>query len=152
MKSIYLLPGDWAGALAPTHISTLLGSCVAVALYDWRLKSGALNHYLLPEAPVGESESTRYGSIAIPTIVNYMLNNGSTIKSLQAKIYGGGNVLEGVNFGTTVGTQNILFAEKTLETYRIPIIDSNTGGNLGRKIHLITDIFEVRHNFLQKAG
>ena len=48
--TVFLLPGEMHFARQPTVISTLLGSCVAVALSDGRRRWGGMNHYLLPDA------------------------------------------------------------------------------------------------------
>ena len=120
MKQIYLFPGQWAYSREPAEISTILGSCVGVALHDYKRKTGALNHYLLSTQPSTETPSTRYGSVAIPTIIEALLNDGSERKHLQAKIYGGGNVLDGVTIGEGIGNRNISIALQVLEQYKIP--------------------------------
>ncbi len=152
MKQVYLYPGQWSYSREPAELSTILGSCVAVALYDYRLKRGALNHYLLPTMTAGESPSTRYGSVAIKTIVDAMLEDGSEKKSIQAKIYGGGNVLSGVTIGEGIGNRNIDIAKKILDEYRIPILGEDVGGMKGRRICLNTETFEVAHKLQGESG
>lgn len=145
MKQIYLFPGQWAYSDEAAELSTILGSCVGVALYDYKLRRGALNHYLLPELPPGEAASTRYGDIAMATILDAMLKGGSEKKSLQAKVYGGGSVLSGVTIGDGIGNRNVALALKFLEDNRIPVIEQNVGGLKGRKISFSTETFEVTH-------
>lgn len=145
MKQVYLYPGQWAYSSEPAELSTILGSCVGVALYDYKKKTGALNHYLLPTAPPGEAPTTRYGNVAIKTIVDAMINDGSERKNLQAKIYGGGNVLSGVVIGEGIGNRNIELARKMLEDYKIPILEENVAGMKGRRICLNTQSFNVAH-------
>lgn len=150
MKQFYLLPGEWAFSSEPTIISTILGSCVAVALYDYKLKFGALNHYLLPEVMPDEKPSARYGAVAMPAIIDAMLDHGSNKKSLQAKVYGGGNVLSGVEIGVGIGVLNVEFAIRYLEKSKIPILEKNVGGKQSRKIMLNTSTFDVMHVFQDK--
>lgn len=145
MKEIYLYPGQWAFSQEEAELSTILGSCVGVALYDYKLKIGALNHFLLPTLKPHEVESTRYGNIAMNTIIDVMLKNGSDRKSLQAKVYGGANVLSGVTIGEGIGHSNIELAINVLDENRIPIIEKNVGGNKGRRICFNTKTFEVEH-------
>lgn len=148
MKQIYLYPGQWAYSEEEAELSTILGSCVGVALYDYKLKVGALNHYLLPRLKANEAESTRYGNIAMTTIIETMLKNGSDRKSLQAKIYGGASVLSGVTIGDGIGASNIDLAIQILDEYRIPILEKNVGGTKGRKIYFNTSTFSVKHNLM----
>lgn len=145
MKQIYLFPGQWAYSNEPAELSTILGSCVGVALYDYKLKRGALNHYLLPELMPNEAPSPRYGNIAIPLIIDAMLKDGSEKKSLQAKIFGGASVLSGVTIGDGIGNRNIELARKMLEDQKIPVLYENVGGVKGRRICLNTETFEVTH-------
>lgn len=147
MKQIYLLPGQWAYSKVPAQITTILGSCVAVALYDYRLKTGALNHYLLSDLTLNEPPSARYGAFAIPAIIEEMIKNGSDRKSLQAKVYGGGSVLTGVTLGDGIGNRNVSYALQMLEEYRIPVVDRNVAGTRGRRIVFNTSTFEVDHQF-----
>ena len=70
MKTHYLFPGKLAAFKEECVITTLLGSCVAVALHDPDSKVGGLNHYLLPEVMPGEVPNPRYGNFAIPELVS----------------------------------------------------------------------------------
>ncbi len=145
MKQIYIFPGQWAYSREPAEISTILGSCVGVALFDYKLKRGALNHYLLPDPMPNEAPSGRYGSIAIPAIIDAMIQDGSDKRSLQAKIFGGGSVLTGVTIGDGIGNRNIELARKMLGDLGIPVHEENVGGLRGRRICLNTQTFEVVH-------
>ncbi|MEK6772389.1 MAG: chemotaxis protein CheB [Bdellovibrionota bacterium] len=145
MKQIYLYPGQWVYSKEPAEISTILGSCVGVALYDYKLRTGGLNHYLLPNVLGNEVPSPRYGSFAISTLIQTMYNNGSEKKSIQAKIFGGASVLSGVTIGDGIGHRNIEIAKKLLDENRIPIVEENVGGLRGRRICLNTETFEVVH-------
>ena len=144
MKKLYLYPGQWASLKEPGVIKTILGSCVGVALYDYRMKLGGLNHFLLPNLPSGENPSTRYGDIAISTLIEATLGNGASKKFLQAKVYGGANVLDGVQIGVGIGNRNVETAFRLLEENHIPILESDTGGNTGRIIEMNTQTFEVK--------
>ena len=147
MKQIYLFPGLMAYSEQPAQITTILGSCVGVALYDPQLKSGGLNHYLLASHPKDEKPTTRYGSCAIPELIHAMERCGARRELLKAKVYGGANVLSAVYFGNAIGQSNVEMALRILEEYSIPVIEQNVGGKRGRKIMLTTDSFDVVHQF-----
>jgi two-component system chemotaxis response regulator CheB len=146
MNSHYLFPGKLAAFDEETIISTLLGSCVAVALYDPVAKVGGLNHYLLPEGGPHDCESSRYGKDAIPMLVEECVRLGAEARRLQAKIYGGGNVISVSSLGEAIGKRNIDLAEKLLAQLRIPIIERNVGGEHARTIKMNSANFEVLHN------
>ncbi len=147
MKTFFLYPGKLAAFKDETLITTLLGSCVAVAIYDPTTKIGGLNHYLLPEPTHGETGSPRYGSFAIPTLIEELVKLGANPDKLQAKVYGGGNVINiSHQIGEGIGRRNIDLAEKTLKVLKIPIIDKNVAGELARTIKLNTATFELTHS------
>jgi two-component system chemotaxis response regulator CheB len=145
MNKIYLYPGKLAAEKIETEITTLLGSCVAVALYDPVTKVGGLNHYLLPNVVSTESPNPRYGSIAIPELLHEMEKLGALKKNIQAKVYGGGNVISSTIMAEGIGARNIEIALRMLAEFKIPVLEKNVGGDKGRKIILNTKTFEVRH-------
>lgn len=151
-KKVFLYPGHLHAAAEETLISTLLGSCVAVALHDPVRKIGGLNHFLLPEVLRTEQASPRYGNYAIPRLVHELEKLGASRARMKAKIYGGANVLTDNAFGESIGSSNIVLTYQLLEELRIPIVEENVGGNLGRKIMLNTATFLVDHRLNQKTA
>jgi two-component system chemotaxis response regulator CheB len=147
MNKHYLFPGKLAAFKEETLISTLLGSCVAVALHDPVAKVGGLNHYLLPEVSPSDVPSPRYGTAAIEMLIEEMLSLGASLSRLQAKIYGGGNVIAVAMLGDGIGRRNIEIAEKMLRERGIRIIEKNVGGESGRTLKVNSHTFEVIHNF-----
>ncbi|BBH52959.1 chemotaxis protein CheD [Fluviispira sanaruensis] len=149
MKSFFLYPGHAYVTNEPTTISTVLGSCVAVALFCPDKKIGGLNHFLLPR-PLEENDSSlKYGCNAIHFLLNKLREElkGETCK-IEAKFYGGGNIIGANIFKESVGELNIEMAFMELEKLKIPVIDFNVGGNLSRRIKFITNTFEVFHEFV----
>ncbi|KYG67199.1 chemotaxis protein CheB [Bdellovibrio bacteriovorus] len=146
MNTHYLFPGKLAAFKEETVISTLLGSCVAVALHDPTAKVGGLNHYLLPEGAPDERENARYGICAIPQLIEECVRLGAQRSRLQAKIYGGGNVISVSGLGDGIGKRNIDLAEQLLREFNIPIIERNVAGESARTIKLNTANFNVIHN------
>lgn len=150
MKSIYLYPGQLTCVTEPSEISTILGSCVAIALFDPGTGVAGLNHYLLAEQPYGEPASPRYGSTAIPELFDCMLRAGANKTSIRARVFGGGNVLANTSVGVAVGQKNIDYAFATLAKLGIPVISQDVGGHAGRKILFNTSTFEVRHTLMRE--
>lgn len=119
---------------APSAISTVLGSCVAVCLYDMSLGIGGMNHYLLPFWNGNGLQSPKFGNIAIPRLIESMMEQGSTHKSMEAKIFGGASMNIGVNDSMMIGQKNIMVAKDILKEYKIHIVAEDVGGVSGRKI------------------
>ncbi len=140
---LFLMPGKIVVADQETLISTLLGSCVAVCLHDPLTKIGGMNHYLLPEVLNNEKPSPRYGAFAIPELIREMEKKGADIYQLQAKVFGGGNVLVDNKLGQSIGQRNIQIAEKMLKEAGIWIVRKDVAGERGRKITFDTTTFEV---------
>ena len=146
-KKLFLLPGQIVVAEQETLISTLLGSCVAVCLHDPLTKIGGMNHYLLPEVTGTEKPSPRYGVFAIPELIKELDKKGADIYQLQAKIFGGGNVLAENKIGESIGRRNIEIAEKMLKENGIWVVRKDVGGDRGRKITFDTTTFEVHVSY-----
>lgn len=147
----FLYPAELFASKTPYQINTILGSCVAVCLFDPVLGIGGMNHYMLPYWNGQGLASPKYGNIAIEKLVDKMIALGSNKNNLKAKIFGGGEVIETQVVQFHIGLRNIEVARQLLDEKKIPIISSSVGGKLGRKIELITNTGEVRQKYVQKS-
>ena len=149
----FLYPSSFFVSREPYVVKTVLGSCVAVCLWDKRLGYGGINHYMLPTWTGNDLASPKYGNIAIEKLVEKMTLMGSVKSDLVAKVFGGGELLDGINgkpSTTKIGERNIEIAKLMLKQYDIPVVSSCVGGKRGRKILFFTDTGEVRHKYLEK--
>lgn len=89
MPKHFLYPGQIYVSHEPAIITTILGSCAALVLWDRRLKIGGMNHYLLPEGTETGPNRLRYGNVANPELLRELLALGCSAKNLQAKVFGG---------------------------------------------------------------
>jgi len=133
-KKFYLYPGGLFAEVEPHRVTTVLGSCVAVCLWDPLRRIGGINHYLLPLWNGEGLPTPRYGNIAIDALVERMLALGADRSSLQAKVFGGAAMWENSHGLLAVGERNIALARTLLERHRIPIVGVDVGGDTGRKI------------------
>lgn len=133
MDKYYLYPGKIFSSMKSHHVDTILGSCVAVFLWDPFLQFGSINHYMLPEGKKENNASFKYGNIAIEEIITRMLRMGSDRKDLKAKIFGGSDIAHS-NGAFNIGRRNIILAQDMLKAEQIPIISYSVGGPLGRKV------------------
>jgi two-component system chemotaxis response regulator CheB len=153
MKAHYLFPGQYIVCREAFQVTTILGSCVAVALYDPLKKIAGLNHYLLPRPTTASgADSLRYGSVSLPAMIEEMVSNGASRGRLQARIYGGARVLDQLNLGESIGRQNIDFAVDFLRAGKIQVLESELGGQSGRKIILNTSDFSVVHQLMSEKS
>jgi chemotaxis protein CheD len=143
-KRIFLVQGDIYCGAEQAVVSTILGSCVSVCLWDQGLKLGGINHYVLPiTQSMSEPENTRYGDVAIDYLYRMMLNLGGRRQKLQAKIYGGASVFPLGGGQATVGDRNVDLALTCMQDYRIPVVAQHTGGGVGRQISFHTGTGDV---------
>ena len=151
MTDYFLYPSSLYAINKPCQIKTILGSCVAVCIYDQILKIGGMNHFLLPFWNGKGLPSPKYGNIATEKLIDKMLLFGSRKNNLQAKIFGGSNLFYQNKTQFKIGKRNIEIAHTVLSEYRIPIIKENTGGHYGRKIIFQTDTGIVYHKLLKRT-
>lgn len=127
-----LLPADWKVSDDEIAIATVLGSCVAACIFDATSRVGGMNHFMLPDAAPGDG-SARYGAHAMELLINAMLKQGASRSRLQAKVFGGGNVLPGMTIDP-IGTRNGNFVLDYLSAERIPIVSQDLFGVQPRKV------------------
>ncbi|MFH1746786.1 MAG: chemotaxis protein CheD [Planctomycetota bacterium] len=132
-SDIFLMAGQMSVHAQPVTIRTILGSCVAVCLWDSVSPLAGMNHYLLPYPLEVETADDRFGSVSIPRLIRAMWRKGAQSRNLQAAVIGGGSPLAAL--GTTaVGDGNVEVAKAVLGEQRIPIVRQDTGGAHGRKV------------------
>ena len=147
----FLLPGAIKFSSKPMEITTLLGSCVAVCLWDTRLKQGGINHYMMPYWNGTGLASPKYGNIAIEKLVNSMYYLGSRREDLVAKVFGGASVLSTNDCIFNIGERNITIQENLLKELRVEVVAKSLGGDKGRKLIFNTSTGLVKMKFVQKT-
>jgi chemotaxis protein CheD len=131
---VYLYPGQFTVASVSCTVTTILGSCVAVSVYDPVARTGGLNHHLLPRAPEGDP-SLRFGDVAVPQLIAAVLQAGAEPHRLLAKIVGGACVLDAYRDRPNhVGRQNVRVALDTLSQASIPVVMMDVEGSRGRRV------------------
>ncbi len=128
-------------------LSTLLGSCVSVCLHDPHSKVSGMNHFMLPGKVTSEdvlmSEDARYGMYSMELMINEMLKLGAIKSRLQAKVFGGGKVLNSTTSMGNVSSSNVEFTRSFLNMENIPTISSDVGKNCGRKLFFYPESFTI---------
>lgn len=111
--------------------TTVLGSCVGVALWDPIARTGGLSHFLLARAPVGENDDTRYGNIALPQLKERLCAAGAQDDRLRAVVAGGADLL---SYMRSIGTENTEFVRRWLQREEIFVEHFDCGGQLARRV------------------
>ena len=136
---VYLHPGQVFASSEPSAVTTILGSCVAVVLWDDARRVGGLNHYLLPLWARPGDDTLRFGNVAFERLLAELTARGAVRSRLRAKVFGGACLLVGAARGDHLGTKNVDVAHSLLATARIPLIAEDVGGRRGRKLIVHTD-------------
>ncbi len=149
-KTHFLYPAALYASSEPTTVSTILGSCVAVCLWDRRLGIGGINHFMLPLWNGQGLASPKYGNIAIEKLVARLEALGSQPNRLVAKVFGGGAVIEtGSHFH--IGDRNVALAMESLRELGIPVVAQSVGGSNGRKLEYDTETGAARQRYIRKV-
>ncbi len=149
-KTYYLYPASIFASRELYHITTLLGSCVAVCLYDRRQQFGAMNHFMLPFWNGNGLASPKFGNIAIQQLVQKMESLGSNKRDMVAKVFGGASVLDVSADLFNVGERNADQAMAELDALKVRVVASSVKGDRARKIIFNTFTGEVRQKYIEK--
>jgi Chemotaxis protein; stimulates methylation of MCP proteins len=150
-KTFFLHPGYIFASQEPHLIHTVLGSCVAVCLWDSKRKWGGICHYILSKSDKWE-RSGKYGEVAIPHLIRLLQGLGSNKVDLRAHIAGGS---DRAPFDSAVGIENVNLADELMKRNRIAIATMDVKGQFGRKLVFNSgsgEIFISRLNDIVKEG
>jgi len=133
--AVKVLPGEYFVADEDLLVMTTLGSCIAACLWDRQARVGGINHFMLPAgaADGAANASGRYGSYAMELLINEMMKRGATRMTMEAKVFGGGQVISGMNT-LNVGERNTTFVLDYLKTERIPVVSRDVLDVYPRKV------------------
>ena len=139
-QALHINPGGWA-VEARRPIATLLGSCVAVCLYDAKAGLGGMNHFLLPSRSGSnahdDADVVLAGDYSMEILLNTMLERGAMKRRLVAKAFGGGTIVTSILMA--IGQRNAEFAEEWLAREGIPLVAQDFGGAWSRKVIFTPD-------------
>lgn len=160
-KRIFVQAGEYAVVTDDTVLVTLLGSCVAVCLYDPVNKVVGMNHFLLsrrkhlPALTSKYNELGRYGEQAMQQLLSEMAAQGAVKSNLRAKAFGGASVLHSlcaVKQFEHVGENNCQFIHEYLQRENIPLLASSLGGNHGMTVEFYPVDHSVRVTEITQSG
>lgn len=154
-----ILPGEYYCTYKDMLIVTVLGSCVSACIRDRVSGIGGMNHFMLPDGGDGSdpliSASARYGTYAMEVLINELLKAGARRENLEAKVFGGGNVLRGLT-ALNVGERNAAFVRGYLKAEGIRVLAEDLNDVFPRKVYffprtgrvLVKKLRELNNNTL----
>ncbi|MBW8073042.1 MAG: chemoreceptor glutamine deamidase CheD [Ferrovum sp.] len=145
-EAIKILPGEYYMTGRDMVLVTVLGSCVAACLWDRVAGLGGMNHFMLPddlrEGGTPLSVAGRYGAYAMELMINRLLKAGARRGRLEAKVFGGAEVLRG--FTTTrIGERNAEFILEYLQTENIPVTAQDLMDIYPRKVYFFPNTGKI---------
>lgn len=143
---VYLKPGELYFAEKPTLVTTVLGSCVSVIMYNNRLGMGAICHALLPTGSCLDGEKFKYVECSIRRMIERFGELGIDRNEIEVKLFGGSDILSSPSPSgrtKTIGHQNIESALAIIEAEGLNLVSSDLGGSTGRKLFFYTHTGEV---------
>ncbi len=141
-EKYYLHPGYIYASSEKAVISTVLGSCVSICLWDSKNKFGGMNHFIYPKTEEKQSNA-RFGNISCPYLIKLMMELGTRKEDMVAHVVGGA---KNPVIKSNIGEKNIDIATKVLEKYNIKIAIKDVGGQDGRKLVFDTETGEISIN------
>ena len=149
IQAAKILPGEYYVTNYNELVTTVLGSCVSACIRDRVFGIGGMNHFMLPlsegkgwgGASDFTSTATRFGNYAMEHMINDILKHGGHKKQLEAKIFGGGRMMDAQ---TDIGRTNIDFVCGYLKTEGIPVLAQDVGDIYPRKVIYFPESGKVR--------
>jgi chemotaxis protein CheD len=116
-------------------VTSGLGSCLGIVLYDGRNSVSGLIHVMLPSVDLArDTTPAKFVDTGLPLLIDEMVKVGANANRLRAWIVGGSEMLQFNSDGESIGSRNIAMAEQLIEELGIRLVDSDVGGNHGRSL------------------
>jgi len=144
-RNINVVQGEIeVSALPNITLTTILGSCISVCMWDRRAAIGGMNHFLLAEG--GGANAIKYGAYAMEMLINRLLRAGAQRSHIESKVFGGASVSALAN---DIGQRNGEFALEFLSNENIPCLAQSIGGSKARRVRFHPTTGSVKMMFVQ---
>lgn len=141
MKTHTVGIGEWIVACDPADsIKTYaLGSCIAVIIYDVKIRIAGMIHIALPDSSIdpekGKNLPGYFADTGLPLMIEEMKRAGAERAHVRIKLAGGASVLDDKGY-FDIGKRNILAAKRILWKSSLGAIAEDTGGGISRTVIL----------------
>jgi chemotaxis protein CheD len=141
-KVVYLHPGEVFFSKKPFIVSTILGSCLSITMFNYKNHFAGISHCQLPKCnePHDDCEDCpapyKYVDCSIKKMIEKFNENKIDLNEIDIKMFGGADVISNFNSESkpSVGKQNIITAKRIIKNNNLNLIASDVGGKQGRKI------------------
>lgn len=113
---------------------TVVGSSVAVTLYDRHRSCGGMTHYTRPYRTDRNNSTPFFAAPAIVWLVRQFLSTGSRREDMEAQLIGGAFDMQHPNYEAGLHDQNVAVGLELLAKHKIWVSSMDVGGNRGRKV------------------
>jgi chemotaxis protein CheD len=131
--------GEWvvSSDAADTLKTYALGSCVAVLIYDSRLRIAGMIHVALPDSKVDAERALSlpgyFADTGLPVMIEEMKKRGAVRANVWVKLAGGASVMDPGGF-FDIGKRNVLAAKRILWGSSLGPLAEDTGGAKSRTV------------------
>ncbi len=120
-------------AAQPDRLTTILGSCVGVAMYAPQQRLGMLGHIVLARSAGATNYPAKFADTAVPHMVSTLVRHGANVGTLVAKIAGGACMFEDCK-SMQIGIANVEAVLQALANAGVRIAGQSVGGTFGRRV------------------
>lgn len=117
-------------------ITSGLGSCIGITLYDSQSGVGGMAHIMLPEIPDNRANANpaKYADSGINLLLERLEEAGGSTRRLKAKIAGGAQMFQFDDSSSQmeIGARNIEAVKKILKEKNIRLSGEDIGKDYGR--------------------
>jgi chemotaxis protein CheD len=137
---VFLQPGEFYFGEEKTRIRTLLGSCVAVALWHPNLRIGGMAHYMLPQRPSRATDQALDGRYAEEVMLMFQRELQQTKTrpaDYRVKLFGGGRMFAHVQKAkrhVDVSDRNVMIGRQLMTQHGFKIHAEDLGGDGHRNV------------------
>jgi chemotaxis protein CheD len=130
--------GEMYHASPSVLLTTTVGSCIALCIYDQRQPIGGMAHIVLPtnsSRSSGGESVYKYADTAVVSLKNALMDQGAYSRSLCAKMAGGANMFAMIKSEKLqIGDKNIEATRQKLREQSIKLLAEDVAGTKGRSV------------------
>ena len=136
-RTIYMGAGFLYVPSLPTRLCTIVGSGVAITVFDRRQSLGGVGHYSHPFR-IGNASTPDFAAPALVGLIRMFTRAGSSPEHLETHLYGGADNPDAFGFCGCRGFHNLQTGYEILDKLGVRISGTDVGGRFARKLVFYT--------------
>lgn len=139
-KDLYILyPGDYFATKEDCMMGTVVGTSMAVCIFDKPRKIGGMVLFAVPGTigteGIVSDDIARRGVLSMEYLMGELVKLGGDRHFIRAKIFGAGYSNTGIANSSAIAESNIRFIHEYFTLEKINVERSDLGGDFRRKIY-----------------